>query len=96
MAGIGRHAEEESLALKNALSSANSRLSKLESLEAEAVSRAMEIQVGHIIAVQPRRHTYIDIWNACVCISLCYYHVLVDSTAAGVRCAVFVVCLFFS
>lgn len=44
----GRNAEEESLALKNALSIANSRLSKLESLEADAASRAMEIQVrGH-------------------------------------------------
>lgn len=41
-----RHAEEESLALKNALAIANSRLSKLESLEAEAASRSMEIQVG--------------------------------------------------
>lgn len=41
----GRHAEEESLALKEALSSANSRLAKLDCLEADVASRAKEIQV---------------------------------------------------
>ncbi len=60
----GRHAEEESLALKSALSSANARLAKLESLEADAVTRAKEIQVGRARGEQdschapspPRRH----------------------------------------
>lgn len=42
----GRHAEEESLALKEALSTANSRLAKLDSLEADVESRAKEIQVN--------------------------------------------------
>eukprot|EP00752_Nemacystus_decipiens_P001540 g1508.t1 len=39
-----RHAEEEALALKEAISNANSRLAKVESLEADVASRAKEIQ----------------------------------------------------
>lgn len=40
-----REAEDKLSALQDALSDANSRLAKLDSLEADAVSRAMEIQV---------------------------------------------------
>lgn len=71
----GRHAEEESLALKEALSSANSRLAKLDSLEADVESRAREIQVDMPATILVRQEDHSSSSTSCRTPCLGFFYV---------------------